>query len=153
MALKTYRDLEVWQRAVDLVVEVYRLTKVFPSEERFGLTSQSRRASVSIPANIAEGYGRTHRGDYLRHLSMARGSLTELETHLTIAVRLDFITRDQAMDTWNLCQEVGRMLNKLIRSLEQRSTPRRQDPGPRTPNPEPLPPAGMESADQADEAQ
>jgi len=132
MALKTYRDLGVWQKAMDLVVEVYRLTRTFPSEEKFGLTSQSRRAAVSIPANIAEGYGRTHRGDYLRHLSMARGSLTELETHLTIAVRLDFITRDQAMDTWDLCQEVGRMLNKLIRSLEPRSTSESQ-----TPNPEP----------------
>ena len=132
MGLKTYRDLEVWQRAMDLVVELYRLTRTFPSEEKFGLTSQSRRAAVSIPANIAEGYGRTHRGDYLRHLSMARGSLTELETHLTLAVRLEFITRDQAMDTWDLCQRVGKMLNKLIGSLEQRSTP-----GPHTPNPEP----------------
>jgi len=132
MGLKTYRDLEVWQKAMDLVVEVYRLTKAFPTEEKFGLTSQTRRAAASLPANIAEGYGRTHRGDYLRHLSMARGSLTELETHLTLAVRLDFITRDQAMDTWDLCQRVGMMLNRLIGSLEQGSTP-----GPHPRNPEP----------------
>jgi len=141
MALKTYRDLGVWQKAMDLVVEVYRLTRTFPSEEKFGLTAQSRRAAVSIPANIAEGYGRTHRGDYLRHLSMARGSLTELETHLTLAVRLEFVTRDQAMSSWDLCQEVGRMLNKLIRSLEPKSTP---EPTPPTPEPRPLNPSHQE---------
>ncbi|HOW19678.1 MAG TPA: four helix bundle protein, partial [Phycisphaerae bacterium] len=88
MALQTYRDLEAWQRAIDLVEAVYVLTRGFPNAERFGLTSQTQRASVSIPSNIAEGYGRSHRGDYLHHLSMARGSLMELEIQLTIAVRL-----------------------------------------------------------------
>jgi len=73
MALKSYRDLEVWQKGVDLVVLLYQLTKLFPDDERYGLISQIRRAAVSIPANIAEGYGRTHRGDYLRHLSIAKG--------------------------------------------------------------------------------
>ena len=73
MALKSCRELEVWQRSVDLVVEMYRLSGAFPSEEKFGLTSQIRRAAVSIPANIAEGYGRKHRGDYVRHVSFARG--------------------------------------------------------------------------------
>jgi len=120
MALKSYRDLEVWQKAMDLVVEVYRLTKHFPPDERFGLTSQIQRASVSIPANIAEGYGRTHRGDYLHHLSVARGSLLEVETHLTLAVRLKYIKREDAAPTWRLGQEVGKMLRKLLQSLQAR---------------------------------
>lgn len=132
MALKTYRDLEVWQTAMDLVVAVYGLAKLLPSDEKFGLVSQMRRSAVSVPANVAEGYWRTHRGDYLRHLSFARGSLAELETHVTIGVRLEFITREQAMVVWDLAQQVGRMLNKLIRSLEETRSPKS-----RTPNPEP----------------
>jgi len=123
MGLKTYRDLVVWQKAVELVVVVYRLGKRLPSAERFGLVSQMQRASVSVPANIAEGHWRTHRGDYLRHLSIARGSLAELETHLTIAVRLDYLDRDEVMEAWDYCQEVGKMLNKLIRSLEKTRFP------------------------------
>lgn len=123
MPLKTYRDLAVWQKAMDLVVTVYELSRRLPSEERFGLASQMQRPSVSVPANIAEGYGRVHRGDYLHHLSIARGSPAELETHVTIAVRLNFITREQAMEGWNLCQEVGKMLNKLIQSLEDKRRP------------------------------
>src|SRR5207253_2763690 len=87
--------------------------------ERFGLTSQTRRAAVSIPANIAEGNGQLHRANYLRHLSIAKGSLTELETHLQIAVRLDYLNREQAKQAWLLLQEVGRLLNGLIRSLEE----------------------------------
>ncbi len=120
MGLKTYRDLDVWQRSVDLVLTAYALSKKLPSEERFGLTSQPQRAAVSIPANIAEGYGRIHRGDYVHHLSVDRGSLAELETHVTIAVRLGFIERDEAMEIWNLSQEVGKMLNKLVQSLDRR---------------------------------
>lgn len=121
MSVRTYRDLQVWQRAMDLVVEAYHVAKYFPPEERFGLTSQLQRAAVSVPANIAEAHGRTHRGNYLRFLSVARGSLSEFETHLTLAVRLEFIDRDQAVKVWDLCQDVGRMLNKLIRSLERQS--------------------------------
>lgn len=123
MALKTYRDLEVWQKAMDLVVMVYEVSRGLPSEEKYGLASQMQRAAVSVPANIAEGYGRTHRGDYLHHLSTARGSLAELETHVTISVRLDFIVREKATEVWNLCQEVGKMLSRLIQSLEHKSKP------------------------------
>jgi four helix bundle protein len=119
MRLSSYRDLVVWQKAVDLVVAVYRLARSLPTEERFGLTSQMQRSAVSVPANIAEGYARTHKGDYLRHLSIATGSLAELETHLTIAVRLEFLDRDEVMPVWSLAQEVGKMLSKLTRSLEQ----------------------------------
>src|SRR6476661_107453 len=102
---------------MDLVVVIYRLAKSFPKDEQFGLTSQIRRAAVSIPANIAEGYGQLHRPIYLKHLSIAKGSLTEVETHLQIAVRLDYLDRDQAKSVWSLLQEVGRLLNGLIRSL------------------------------------
>ncbi|MBN2376079.1 MAG: four helix bundle protein [Sedimentisphaerales bacterium] len=117
MALQSYRDLIVWQKSIDLVVSVYQLAKKFPDVEKYGLTSQIRRAASSIPANIAEGYGRTHRGDYLRHLSFAKGSLYELETHLVIAVRLNYIDREEIKNIWDLAQGVGKMLNKLMKSL------------------------------------
>jgi len=118
MTIQTYRDLEVWQKSMDLVVEIYRLATLFPPKEQFGLTSQIQRAAVSIPANIAEGHGRLHRGDYVRFLSIARGSLTEAETHLQIAVRLGYLDRDRAKQVWALFQDVGRLLNGLIRSLD-----------------------------------
>jgi four helix bundle protein len=124
MPLKTYRDLEVWQKAIELVEAVYALSRGFPADQRFGLTSQIQRAAVSVPANIAEGYGRTHRGDYLHHLSIARGSLSEVETYLTLVVRLAFVPRDQAIPVWALCQATGRMLNRLIASLRKTRTPR-----------------------------
>jgi len=126
MAIQTYRELIVWKRSMDLVVQIYRLSADFPTEEKYGLKSQIQRAAVSIPANIAEGYGRTHRGDYLRHLSFARGSLMELETHLALAARLKLIGRDAALPAWEHCQKVGQLLNKLITSL---------NPGTRNPEP------------------
>lgn len=122
MAYRTYRQLEVWQRAMELAEQIYELTSGFPSSERFGLISQLQRASVSIPANIAEGYGRSHRGDYLRHLSIARGSLMELETHLTLSVRLKLIARSKVLPAWKLAQQVGQMLTKLIASLRTTET-------------------------------
>ncbi|MFH1086932.1 MAG: four helix bundle protein [Chloroflexota bacterium] len=128
MAIQTYRDLTVWQRSMDLVELVYRLSKRLPAEAQFGLVSQMRRAAVSLPANIAEGYGRTHRGDYLHHLSMARGSLTELETHLLIAQRLGYLAEPEMAPAWALAQEAGRLLNGLMRAL-------RAAPAPRPPTP------------------
>ena len=116
--VRTYRDLAAWQKSMDLVVAIYQLAKQFLHDEQWGLTSQIRRAVVSIPANIAEGHGRLHRGDYLRFLSIARGSLTEVETHLQIAVRLAYVDRQMAREVWSLLQDVGRLLNGLIRSLE-----------------------------------
>ena len=86
------------------------------------MTSQIKRSVVSIPANIAEGYNRTHRGDYLRHLSFAKGSVAELETHIAIAARLNFIEREEAVNIWNLAQEIGKMLTKLIQSLSEEKT-------------------------------
>lgn len=116
--LDSYRDLLVWQKAVELVVATYELTHIFPNDERFGLIAQMRRAAVSIPSNIAEGYGRNHRGDYLRHLSIANGSLKEVETQLIVAGRLDYVTKEQAATVWGLTQEVGKLLWRLKRSLE-----------------------------------
>ena len=118
MGLRSYRDLIVWQKSMVLLVSVYQLAATFPGEERFGLANQIKRAAVSIPANIAEGYGRVHRGDYVHHLSIAKGSLAELETLLTIAVRLDFVEREETMESWDVAQEVGKMLIKMIPSLQ-----------------------------------
>ena len=117
--MKTYRELDVWKQAMDMVVAVYKITAEFPAQEKYGLASQMQRAAVLIPANIAEGYGRLHRGDYVHHLSIARGSLAELETDITIAVRLDFIQREDAMPLWDMGQHVGQMLTKLIQSLKR----------------------------------
>ncbi|MCC7147280.1 MAG: four helix bundle protein [Phycisphaeraceae bacterium] len=118
MDRRDYRRLDVWHKAMELVEAIYSLTRKLPAEERFGLTSQLQRAAVSIPANIAEGYGRTHRGDYLHHLSMARGSLMELETLLIVAVKVKLLTRDTVKPTWKQCQQTSRMLTQLIRALK-----------------------------------
>ena len=119
MPLQNYRELNVWQRAMDLVEAVYQIAGRFPAIERFGLTSQIQRAAVSVPANIAEGYGRAHRGDYLRFLSIARGSLCEVETYLILAQRLKYVPAEDLRPLWIIAQEVGRMLFKLRKSLEQ----------------------------------
>src|SRR5688500_1847747 len=92
VAVESYRDLRLWQAAMDLGVESYRVGELMPSRERFGLVAQIRRAAVSIPANIAEGHGRLRRGEYLHHLSIARGALKELETLLALAERLGYLS-------------------------------------------------------------
>jgi len=118
MPKKTYRDLEVWKTAIDMAESVYRLTTGFPPDERDGLTQQIRRAAVSVASNIAEGSGRTSRKEFLSFLSIARGSLREVETQLTLAVRLGLLTRDQALPAWDLCQRIGQMLPKLMHSQQ-----------------------------------
>ena len=115
---KTYRQLEVWQRSIDLVEIIYRLCAELPANERYGLRSQMTRSAVSVAANIAEGYGRVARGDYVQHLSIARGSLMELETLITVAVRLQLISRSNAVPAWELAERVCQMLTKLILSLK-----------------------------------
>jgi four helix bundle protein len=117
---RSYRDLRVWQRAIDLVVETYRLTGMLPKREVYGLASQMQRAAVSIAANIAEGNGRSHRGEYLQHLSIARGSLTELETHLVVAGRLGLLTATDAARAVSMAGQVGAMLTAMQRSLGKR---------------------------------
>ena len=114
----SYQDLEAWKKSMDLVVEVYRLSKLLPRDEQFGLINQMRRSVVSVPANIAEGQGRLHKADFLRFLSIARGSLTESETHVLVALRLEYLHQGQIDTVLTLFQEVGRLLNGLIRSLE-----------------------------------
>ncbi len=119
--LKSYRDLEVWQKAMDLVIMCYQTTKKFPRSEIYGLVSQLQRAAVSIPANIAEGRERQHSKEFIQHLSIAYGSLAELETHVQIAERLNYIEGSQLKKLLSKTSEVGRMLNGLRKSLEKRS--------------------------------
>ena len=118
--MESYRELEVWKKAVSLVVEVYRVTKSFPREELYALTSQMQRASISIPANIAEGWGRGTKKEYIQFLKIARGSLLELETHLIISQKLNYITQRDLEVLLMKTQEVGKMLNGLINSLERK---------------------------------
>jgi four helix bundle protein len=114
--IQNYRDLIVWQRAMTLAVEVHRLTKVFPREERFGLTSQVRRAALSVPSNIAEGHAR--QGKEFRHfLSIARGSLAEVETQLMFAVAVGYVASEGIAHAMSLADEVKRMAAALTRKL------------------------------------
>ena len=113
----TYRDLEAWQVAMDFAVMVYDATSKFPSKEQFGIISQMNRSSISIPSNIAEGHDRKGSKEYLHHLSIARGSLAELETQMILSVRLNFMSKADAEKLWEKAQETGRLLNGLIRSL------------------------------------
>lgn len=118
--IRSHRDLVAWQRAMDLAERVYSVTAAFPDVERFGLISQLHRASVSVPSNIAEGYGRGTIPDYIRFLRAARGSLGEIDTQMPLSARLGFITMpvyDRFLETAN---EVGRILAALIRSLENK---------------------------------
>ncbi len=119
--LESYRDLKVWQRAMDLAEACYLHTKGFPREEMFGLASQIRRAAASIAANVAEGYGREHTGAFVQFLRVSQGSLKELETHLLLAQRVRLSSAKSTDHLLDICQEVGRMLRALIRSLQNRS--------------------------------
>lgn len=123
-AIRSYRDLRVWQIAMELVETTYRLSQAFPTAERFGLTSQMRRAAVSIASNIAEGHARSL-GDYLRHLVIAAGSLRELETQVELAIRLALISNEQGQPILLRGDELGRMLW----SLRKRLAARRSRPG------------------------
>ena len=116
--IQSHRDLIAWQKAMDLVVETYKVSRDFPKEELYGLTSQMRRAAMSVPANIAEGQGRRLSGEFIHFLGNARGSLLELETHLEIALRLGYIEQKMYQPVQDQIQEVGRILNGLIRSIK-----------------------------------
>jgi four helix bundle protein len=118
--LKSYKDLEVWQKAIDLVVDCYQITKDFPKNEVFGLAGQLQRAAVSVPANIAEGRARQHTKEFIQHVSITYGSLAELETHVQIAERLNYIDKSQANALLDKATVIGRMLNGLRRSLEKK---------------------------------
>ena len=122
MLVRCYRDLLVWQKAVDLVTGCYALAKLFPRSEIYGLVTQLQRAAVSIPANIAEGHGREHLGDYLHHLSIANGSLMELETHIIIAQRLNYLAANDVEHILSLSGELSRMLTGLTKKLSAKRT-------------------------------
>jgi four helix bundle protein len=117
--LKNFKDLKVWQKAYQLCLEIYRMTKPFPREERYGLTSQIRRAAVSIPSNIAEGYGRRTTGEYIQALYMAYGSLCELETQILLARDLDYLSKQSSGKIEAMLSEVERMLKALIKAIER----------------------------------
>ena len=119
-SIQSYRDLRVWQKGMEIVVRAYELAGKLPANDLYGLTSQIRRASVGVPANIAEGAGRDHIGDYLRHLPIASGSLTELETHILIAERLRYLAPEQTAAPHDQTQQLGRMLKSLTRKLKAR---------------------------------
>jgi four helix bundle protein len=114
----SFRDLVVWQRAVELSLAIYKLTSAFPSTEQFGLTNQLRRAAVSIASNIAEGYGRSSKGEYLQFLGHARGSNCEVQTQLVIARGLGFSSEVNRRGAEGLCDEIGRMLVVMMRKLK-----------------------------------
>ena len=117
MAGKSFRDLETWQRAVDLVEEIYLETKSFPKDEIYGLTGQMRRAALSIPSNIAEGQGRDSPKEFLRFLSIAYGSLCETQTQLLIACRLGYLDEPAHRRLTENSERVGRLMNGLVKSL------------------------------------
>jgi four helix bundle protein len=114
--LKSYKDLIVWQKSIAMVTAVYELVKSFPDTEKFGLTSQIKRCSVSVPSNIAEGYGRATTKYYIQFLRTSRGSLFELETQLLIGKNLKYINDSEQID--NAITEISKMLNSLIKKLE-----------------------------------
>lgn len=115
--IKSYRDLIIWQKSMQLVTQVYRKTKTLPREELYGLVAQIRRSSVSIPSNIAEGYGRNSTNDYLRFLQIASGSLYEMQTQLEICLNLEYLSKEDFESTDEQSREIERMLSSLIKKV------------------------------------
>ena len=116
----SYEDLCVWKKSMNLAVKIYELTKHMPKEELYGLTAQMRRAAVSIPSNIAEGQQRTSTREFLRFLSIARGSNAEFQTQLVLACKLGYFQSEQIRETMNLTREISKMINALMISLNNR---------------------------------
>ena len=115
--IQSYRDLIVWQKSMKLVKVVYDLLKKMPKEEMFALSDQMRRAAISIPSNIAEGYGRNTPVEYLRFLRIARGSIYELETQIDICVMMGYFTKEEAVSAVQCSREVGKMLNAMLSKI------------------------------------
>jgi four helix bundle protein len=118
----SYKDLEVWKKGVRFTIEIYRITSEFPSREQFGLTNQLRRAASSIPANIAEGYGRESTKNYIQFLKTARGSLNEVETFLYIGFELEYFNKQTLDNLIIKTTELGKMMNSLIKKLNPNPT-------------------------------
>ncbi|WP_110751266.1 four helix bundle protein [Phyllobacterium leguminum] len=119
--VKSYRDLRVWKAAIELAVDCYSATKNFPASETYGMTSQLRRSSASIAANIAEGYGREHRNSFVQFLRIARGSLRETETHVILCGRVGLFVDTDVVRLLGQSDELGKMLHALIRNLQQQN--------------------------------
>lgn len=132
--IKSYKDLRVWKKAVDLAVKCYADSADFPRHETVGLRSQLRRAAVSVSANIAEGHGRYYTREFIRFASNASGSLAELETHVIVAQRLGYFDDKKTDELLNETMEVGRMLSGLLKSLRQRCGTEKDGPDARTPH-------------------
>jgi four helix bundle protein len=120
--VNSYRDLRVWQAAMDLVTQVYAVTRGFPKHEVFALCNQMQRAAISVPSNIAEGHEREHIKEYLHHLSMAQASLAELETQMEISLRLGYTQAEQFGQLFDFTQSLGRQLRSLRNSLSKSRT-------------------------------
>jgi four helix bundle protein len=120
MQVKSYQDLNVWKEGMRLTLLVYKLTSCFPDHERFGLVSQMRRCSVSVPSNIAEGHARLSTREYVRHVSIALGSLAELETQLHLAKELGYATSDSFAELISKTSQLGKQLRNLVKSLQSR---------------------------------
>ncbi len=118
--IESHKNLIVWQKSMDLVESVYGITEKFPSKEQFGLISQMRRAAVSIPSNIAEGYGRHASGSYIQFLSIARGSLLELETQIELSIRLKYFNECESEKIFSDIIEISKMLTSLISKIGNR---------------------------------
>ena len=118
-SIESHRDLIAWQKSMDLAVAAYQLTGSFPIDERYGLTSQIRRSCASIPANIAEGYGRESAGAYAQQSKVAQGSLKEFETHVELAHRIGLVDEPSLSNILKSSEEVGKMLRSLIRAVER----------------------------------
>jgi four helix bundle protein len=118
--MRPHEKLDVWKKAVDFVVDVYKATEKFPADEKFGLTSQIRRASVSIPANIAEGAGRKSNKEFLNFLSIAQGSASEVSTEILIAYRLEYIESEAFTELNNELDKIGRMITGLANHLKNK---------------------------------
>jgi four helix bundle protein len=119
---QNYKDLVVWQKGIELAKRIYGLTRMFPSEERFGLTSQMRRAAVSIPSNVAEGQARRTTPEFIQFISHAEGSAAELDTQIILAVELQFCLKADVLPIYELNDEIRRMLNALRRKLAERGS-------------------------------
>ena len=118
--IKSYQDLIVWQKSVLLVTDIYTITKTFPQDERFGITSQLNRAAVSIPTNIAEGWGRETSKNYLQFLRISRGSIMEVQTLLIISKNLNYVSEEKFDVLRNKTEEVGKILQGLIKSINEK---------------------------------
>jgi len=122
IGISSYRDLKVWQDAMSIAERAYLPTARFPKDEMYGMTSQIRRAAVSIAANIAEGHGRENSGSFIQFMRVSQGSLKELETHLVLAVRVRLVSGEEVEPMLQQCDELGRMLRSLIRSIQRRQS-------------------------------